>query len=180
MDWGEQTTGLDKLQTDLTQSWEYLRAIAKHETSTDTTSMEKKMKCAQSLTEAAQKLKVSKTATPTFHYITLLIISLSVCVCVWQVLQVVHRRVVNRYIKLCLYMGMNSSQVESTRVRTLYAPPTDDVILHHHGTYLRLTPFVCCCLILLSSIGRPLEKSWQRTRGRNRRRTATRRRENSL
>ena len=82
MDWGEQTTGLDKLQTDLTQSWEYLRAIAKHETSTDTTSMEKKMKCAQSLTEAAQKLKVSKTATPTFHYITLLIISLSVCVCV--------------------------------------------------------------------------------------------------
>ena len=59
MDWGEQTAGLEKLQSDLTQSWEYLRAIAKHETSTDTTSMEKKMKCAQSLTEAAQKLKVS-------------------------------------------------------------------------------------------------------------------------
>jgi hypothetical protein len=89
MDWGEQTSGLEKLQTDLAQSWEYLRAVAKHETSADATSMEKKMKCAQSLTEAAQKLKV---------------------------LQVVYRRVLNRYNKLCLYMGMNSSQVESTRV----------------------------------------------------------------
>ena len=59
MDWGEQTSALEKLQTDLNQSWEYLRAIAKHETSTDATSMEKKMKCAQSLTEAAHKLKVS-------------------------------------------------------------------------------------------------------------------------
>jgi hypothetical protein len=89
MDWGEHTTALEKLQTDLTQSWEYLRAIAKHETSTDAISMDKKMKCAQTLTEAAQKLKV---------------------------LEVVHRRVVNRYHKLCLYMGMNSSQVEKTRV----------------------------------------------------------------
>ena len=59
MDWGEQTVGLEKLEKDLNQSWEYLRAIAKHETSTDTISMEKKMKCAQGLTEAAQKLKVS-------------------------------------------------------------------------------------------------------------------------
>lgn len=59
MDWGEQIKALENLQKDLTQSWEYLRAIAKHETSTDHISMEKKMKCAQSLTESAQKLKVS-------------------------------------------------------------------------------------------------------------------------
>ena len=60
MDWGEHTTALERLQTDLTQSWEYLRAIAKHETSTDAISMDKKMKCAQTLTEAAQKLKVGQ------------------------------------------------------------------------------------------------------------------------
>lgn len=59
MDWSEQTSALEKLQRELTESWEYLRAIAKHETSTDNISMEKKMKCAQSLTESAQKLKVS-------------------------------------------------------------------------------------------------------------------------
>ena len=59
MDWSEQTSALEKLEKDLSQSWEYLRAVAKHETSTDAISMEKKMKCAQSLTEAAQKLKVS-------------------------------------------------------------------------------------------------------------------------
>ena len=58
MDWGEHTAALEGLQKDLTQSWEYLRAIAKHETSTDAFSMEKKMKCAQLLTESAQKLKV--------------------------------------------------------------------------------------------------------------------------
>ena len=63
MDWGEHTAALEKLQTDLTQSWEYLRAIAKHETSTDAISMDKKMKCAQSLTEAAQKLKVGQHTT---------------------------------------------------------------------------------------------------------------------
>ena len=32
----------------------------------------------------------------------------------------VHRRVMNRYTKLCLYMGMNSSQIEETRVRVLH------------------------------------------------------------
>ena len=58
MDWGERTASLEGLHKDLVQSWEYLRAVAKHETSTDSISMEKKMKCAQSLTEAAQKLKV--------------------------------------------------------------------------------------------------------------------------
>ena len=90
MDWNDTEGMLEKLHRDLNQSWEYLRAIAKHETFTDSISTEKKMKSAKFLTEAAERVKV---------------------------LQVVHRRVINRMKKLYLYMGMNRSQAESQRVR---------------------------------------------------------------
>ena len=89
MDWKETEISLEKLQNDLTQSWEHLRAIAKHETFTDSISTEKKMKSAKFLTEAAEGLKV---------------------------LQVVHRRVMNRFNKLYVFMGMNSSQAEKQNV----------------------------------------------------------------
>ena len=89
MDWTEQERSLEKLQSDLTQSWEYLRAIAKHESFTDSISTEKKMKSAQFLTEAAEKLKV---------------------------LEVIHRRVKNRFNKLYLFMGMTSSHAEKQKV----------------------------------------------------------------
>ena len=89
MDWNDTEGMLEKLHRDLNQSWEYLRAIAKHETFTDSISTEKKMKSAKFLTEAAERVKV---------------------------LQVVHRRVVNRMRKLYLYMGMNRGQAESQRV----------------------------------------------------------------
>ena len=93
MDWNETEGMLEKLHRDLNQSWEDLRAIAKHETFTDSISTEKKMKSAKFLTEAAERTKV---------------------------LQVVHRRVVNRIRRLYLYMGMNPSQAESQRVRNVY------------------------------------------------------------
>ena len=90
MDWHETESLLEKLHRDLNQSWEYLRAIAKHETFTDSISTEKKMKSAKFLTEAAERV---------------------------QVLQVIHRRVMNRMTKLYLYMGMNASQAESQKVK---------------------------------------------------------------
>ena len=89
MDWDEQERSLEKLSKDLTQNWEHLRAIAKHESFTDSISTEKKMKSAEFLTEAAGKLKV---------------------------LEVIHRRVMNRFYKLLLFMGMNPSQAESQKV----------------------------------------------------------------
>ena len=90
MDWSETEASLERLQKDLSQSWEYLRAIAKHETFTDSISTEKKMKSAKFLTEAAERLKV---------------------------LEVVHRRVKNRFNKLLLYMGMNPVQAEKQKVK---------------------------------------------------------------
>ncbi len=90
MDWNDTESLLEKLNRDLNQSWEHLRAIAKHETFTDSISTEKKMKSVKFLTEAAEKVKV---------------------------LEVVHRRIVNRTRKLYLYMGMNASQAESQKVR---------------------------------------------------------------
>ena len=89
MDWDEQERSLEKLSKDLTQSWEHLRTIAKHETFTDSISTEKKMKSAEFLTEAAGRLKV---------------------------LEVVHRRVINRFNRLLVFMGMNTSQAEKQQV----------------------------------------------------------------
>ena len=89
MDWTETEASLEKLQRDLTHSWEHLRAIAKHESFTDSISTEKKMKSAQFLAEASERLKV---------------------------LEVVHRRVKNRFTRLLLYMGMNTSQAEQQKV----------------------------------------------------------------
>ena len=90
MDWNETESMLGKLHKDLNQSWEDLRAIAKHETFTDSISTEKKMKSAKFLSEAAERLKV---------------------------LEVVHRRVINRVHKLYLYMGMATNKAEAQRVR---------------------------------------------------------------
>lgn len=90
MDWNDTEAMLEKLHRDLNQSWEDLRAIAKHESFTDSISTEKKMKSAKFLTEAAERVKV---------------------------LQVVHRRVINRIRRLYLYMGMNPSHAESQKVR---------------------------------------------------------------
>ena len=95
MDWTETEASLDKLQTDLTHSWEYLRAIAKHESFTDSISTEKKMKSAKFLTECTERIKV---------------------------LEVVHRRVKNRFNKLLLYLGMNLAQAEQQKVEKNYTP----------------------------------------------------------
>ncbi len=89
MDWNDTESMLEKLHRDLNQSWEHLRAIAKHESFTDSISTEKKMKSAKFLTEAAEKVKV---------------------------LEVVHRRVINRMKKLFLYMGMHVGQADSQKV----------------------------------------------------------------
>lgn len=89
MDWNDTEAMLEKLHRDLNQSWEHLRAIAKHESFTDSISTEKKMKSAKFLTEAAEKVKV---------------------------LEVVHRRVINRTRKLYIYMGLNPGQAESQKV----------------------------------------------------------------
>lgn len=89
MDWHEMESILEKLHRDLTQSWEHLRAIAKHESFTDSISTEKKMKSAKFLSEAAERLKV---------------------------LEVVHRRIMNRVHKLYLYMGMVSGKAETQKV----------------------------------------------------------------
>ena len=89
MDWNDTEALLEKLHRDLNQSWEHLRAIAKHESFTDSISTEKKMKSAKFLSEAAERVKV---------------------------LEVVHRRVINRIKKLYLYMGMNAGQAESQKV----------------------------------------------------------------
>ena len=93
MDWTETEASLEKLQKDLAQSWEHLRAIAKHESLTDSISTEKKMKSAKFLTECTERVKV---------------------------LEVVHRRVKNRFSRLLLYLGMNAVQAEQQKV--LYLP----------------------------------------------------------
>lgn len=84
---------MERLTGDLKSSWKHLRAIARQETSTNTTSMEKKMKYAQSLTDAAERLRVLET---------------------------IYKRVLNRFHKLLLYMGMSRPQVEKQRVSYLY------------------------------------------------------------
>lgn len=89
MNWKETESLLDKLHSDLSQSWEHLRAIAKQETFTNSISMEKKMKSAKFLSEAAESLKV---------------------------LQVVHRRVMNRFNRLYVFMGLNPVQAEKQQV----------------------------------------------------------------
>ena len=89
MDWRETESLLEKLHTDLTKSWEHLRAVAKQETFTNSISTEKKMKSAKFLSEAAERL---------------------------QVLQVVHRRVMNRFSRLYIFMGLNPRQAEEQKV----------------------------------------------------------------
>lgn len=90
MDWADRELSLANLSQRLSECWEHLRSIAKHETFTDSISTEKKMKSAQFLTEAAERL---------------------------QVLEVIKRRVINRFHKLYLYMGMNQSQAADMKVR---------------------------------------------------------------
>lgn len=94
MDWKETESLLDKLHSDLSQSWVHLRAIAKQETFTNSISMEKKMKSAKFLSEAAESVKV---------------------------LQVVHRRVMNRFNRLYVFMGLNPAQAEKQQVSRLKA-----------------------------------------------------------
>lgn len=89
MEWDDLEKQLDKLKNDLNMSWEHLRAIAKHETFSDSISTEKKMKSAQFLTHAAERLKV---------------------------LQVIQRRVLNRFNKLYLYLGINPNQTDKLKV----------------------------------------------------------------
>ena len=114
MDWNDTESLLEKLHRDLNQSWEDLRAIAKHESFTDSISTEKKMKSAKTLTEAAERIKV---------------------------LEVVHRRIINRVKKLYLYMGMNASQAESQKVRTLFEEYIRWIIVvFHNGISLFQTP----------------------------------------
>ena len=101
-------SSLKKTKDDLTQSWEHLRAIAKHESFADSIGTEKKMKSVEFLTEAAEKL---------------------------QVLEIIHRRVINRFRKLCLFMGMNSSQAENQKVNAV------------HNNYSAYAPMcVCMCM----------------------------------
>ncbi len=89
MDWKDTESLLEKLHSDLTQSWEHLRAVAKQESFTNSISTEKKMKSAKFLSEAAESLKV---------------------------LQVVHRRVMNRFNRLYVFMGLNPAQAEKHQV----------------------------------------------------------------
>lgn len=89
IDWSDQLSKLEIQAKELNNSWKYLRAIARQETSSDATKMEKKMKYAQTLTEAAERLKV---------------------------LEVIHKRVKNRFQKLLLYMGFTVVQAEKQKV----------------------------------------------------------------
>ena len=110
MAWGDLEQQLDKLKTDLNMSWEHLRAIAKYETFSDSISTEKKMKSAQFLTQAAERLKV---------------------------LQVIQRRVLNRFNKLYMYLGVNPNLTDKLRVSfisvlVLTHPPTFTSNHVHH------------------------------------------------
>lgn len=80
---------MDNLSANLTNSWKHLRAIARQETSSDSASMEKKLKSAQSLTDAAERLRVLET---------------------------IHKRLFNRFDKLLLYMGVNPNQLSKWKV----------------------------------------------------------------
>ena len=88
------------LAKELNDSWKYLRAIARQETSSDSSKMEKKLKYAESLTRAAERLRVLET---------------------------IHKRIKNRFSKLLLYMGMNPVQAERQKV-CCYFLSTRDVI----------------------------------------------------
>lgn len=115
MDWDETSSSLDKLHKDLSQCWEYLRAIAKHETFTDSISTEKKMKSAQFLTEAAERLKV---------------------------LEVVNKRVINRFRGLLLFMGMAPNKAESQKVSRI-------MILKLMVGFENISVVGCHCNVLL-------------------------------
>ena len=89
IDWNEQQKTVDALSSDLSNSWKYLRAIARQETSSDCASTDKKMKSAKSLTDAAERLRVIET---------------------------ISRRVKTRFHRLLMYMGMRPSQAEKAKV----------------------------------------------------------------
>ena len=89
MDWFDQQSKFDQQKKELNNSWKYLRAIARQETSSDSKKMERKLKYAEALTEAAERLKVLET---------------------------IYTRVQNRFRKLLLYMGMTQVQAEKQKV----------------------------------------------------------------
>lgn len=96
INWSDQQKTLQKLTVDLTNSWRYLRAIARQETFSDSFSMEKKLKSAQTLTDASERLRV---------------------------LQTIHKRISSRFQKLTLFMGMTQVQAEKQKVGTIIRLP---------------------------------------------------------
>lgn len=86
VDWDELHKKLDKLEVDCKASWDNLRAIVKHDGSSNS---QLKSKMSEFLGDAAERI---------------------------MILQVVHRRVMNRYNKLLLYMGLPLHQAKELKV----------------------------------------------------------------
>lgn len=103
---------MDDLTNDLAKSWKHLRAIARQESFSDTGSMEKKMKSAQALTDAAERLRVLET---------------------------IQKRMQTRFKKLLLYMGLNQSQVESQKVSLI--PILPHICIKIHVQYIPLDSY---------------------------------------
>ncbi|XP_056013907.1 FH1/FH2 domain-containing protein 3-like isoform X5 [Ostrea edulis] len=88
VDWDELQRKLEKLETECKMSWDHLRAIAKHEGGS---SSNLKSKLSEFLADAAQRI---------------------------MILEIVFKRVVNRYHKLLLYMGIPVNFAKDMKVNS--------------------------------------------------------------
>ncbi|KAL4234472.1 formin y 2 domain containing [Mactra antiquata] len=86
IDWDELGRKLDKLEIDCKASWDNLRAIIKHDGSSNS---QLKSKMSEFLGDAAERI---------------------------MILQIVHKRVCNRYGKLLLYMGLPVFQAKDLKI----------------------------------------------------------------
>ncbi|XP_052231213.1 uncharacterized protein LOC127844790 isoform X4 [Dreissena polymorpha] len=88
VDWDELKRKLDHLELDCKASWDNLRAIIKHDGSTVS---QLKSKMSEFLQDAAERI---------------------------MILQIVHTRVINRYHKLLLYMGLPVYQAKDLKINS--------------------------------------------------------------
>ncbi|XP_074646852.1 FH1/FH2 domain-containing protein 3-like [Tubulanus polymorphus] len=86
VDWEELKEKLDKLEDDCKGSWDYMRAIAKHESSSNL-----KTKMSEFLADSAERI---------------------------MVLKIIHKRVMNRFRKFILFLGLNATAAKDIKVNT--------------------------------------------------------------
>ncbi|XP_052817024.1 uncharacterized protein LOC128243349 isoform X3 [Mya arenaria] len=103
MDWDELKRKLDQLESDCKASWDNLRAIIKHDGSSNS---QLKSKMSEFLRDAAERI---------------------------MILQIVHKRVINRYHKLLLWMGLPVFQAKDLKIN-LFCKTISEFALEYRTT----------------------------------------------